>query len=144
MDNSSVDQLTQDAYNELAYYTLSHADPSFIHQEIVDAYAAQTADENTKSIKITFALIGLYLYLEKGFTGKQVQNAHMQLARRNKQWPTFSFPVKRGEITVLSVIKATPGTEKDAMIQKWCQSVWKAYSHHHKKVEELVNQHLFT
>jgi len=32
-------------YNELAHYTLSHPDPSFLHQHVVDAYAAQYADE---------------------------------------------------------------------------------------------------
>jgi hypothetical protein len=28
-------------YNELAFYTLSHPDPAFLHQHVVDAYAAQ-------------------------------------------------------------------------------------------------------
>ena len=36
----------QEQYNELSYYTLLHGDPSFIHQHIVDAYIAQTADAN--------------------------------------------------------------------------------------------------
>jgi hypothetical protein len=35
----------QDLYHELSYYTLAHPDPSFIHQHIVDAYAAQHADD---------------------------------------------------------------------------------------------------
>jgi hypothetical protein len=42
----------QEMYNELSYYTLSHSDPSFIHRNIVDAFAAQTAGENTKPIKL--------------------------------------------------------------------------------------------
>jgi hypothetical protein len=143
MDDSDIKQVTLEAYNELTYYTLSHRDPSFIHQEIVDAYAAQTADNDTKPIKITFALIGLYLYVEKGFTGKQVQNAHMQLAKMNKQWPSFSLPANKGDITALEVIKTNPGKERDLMIHKWCQSVWKAYSQDYKKIEELVTKYLF-
>jgi hypothetical protein len=45
----------QDTYNELCCYTLSHGDPSFIHQHVVDAYAAQTADDRSKPIGLTFA-----------------------------------------------------------------------------------------
>lgn len=54
-----------DICNELAYYTFAHPDPPFIHQHLVDAFAAETADESTKPMKITFALIGLYLHVEK-------------------------------------------------------------------------------
>lgn len=30
-----------DAYNQLRCYTLVHGDPAFIHQHVVDAFAAQ-------------------------------------------------------------------------------------------------------
>jgi hypothetical protein len=46
----------QETYNELSYYTLSHGDPSFIHQYIVDAYAAQYTDEKSKPIKVLLRL----------------------------------------------------------------------------------------
>lgn len=65
-------QSDQEAFNELSYYTLSHGDPAFIHQYIVDAYAAQHADEKSKPITVAFALIGLYLHIEKHYSGKQV------------------------------------------------------------------------
>lgn len=86
-------------FYELSYYTLAHPDLSFIQQHVVDAFAAQTASDDTKRIEITFALIGLYLYLERGYTGKQVQLAHMSLAKRNKEWPKFALPKLRGEVT---------------------------------------------
>jgi len=50
----------QERYDELACYTLAHPDPGFIHQNIVDAFGAQTATEADKPIKIAFALVGLY------------------------------------------------------------------------------------
>jgi hypothetical protein len=53
-----------DLFHELSFYTLSHGDPAFIHQNSVDAYTAQHADETTKPIAVVFALIGLYLHLE--------------------------------------------------------------------------------
>jgi len=63
---------SEDASYELCYSTLAHRDPSFIHQHVVDAFAAQNADEQTKLIKLTFALVGLYLHVETQFSGKQV------------------------------------------------------------------------
>ena len=39
-------------YEELAFYTLAHGDPAFIHQHVVDAWMLQTADETTKPIAI--------------------------------------------------------------------------------------------
>lgn len=132
----------QEDYDELSYYTLAHSDPAFIHQHIVDAYAAQTADKHTKPITLSFALIGLYLYLEKKFTGKGVQQAHMRLANKNKKWPIFLIPENIGSITVADVIKTKPGKERDAMIQKWCKAVWDAYSQDHKRVEKLINKYI--
>ena len=91
----------QELYNELACYTLSLADPEFIHQHIVDAFGAQRTDENTKPIGIAFALAGLYLYLEKNYTGRQVQLAHMKMAKRRKKWPKLELPQNRGDVTQL-------------------------------------------
>ena len=89
----------QDAYNELCCYTLAHGDRSFIHQHVVDAYAAQTADDRTKPIGLAFALIGLYLHVEKHFSGREVQRAHMLLAKHRRVWPSFPLPRNRGSLT---------------------------------------------
>ncbi len=119
----------QQAYSELAYYTLSKQDSYFIHQHIVDAYTAQAADSNTKPIGIVFSLAGLYLFVEKGFTGRQVQLAHLQMAKGDKLFPAISLPDDRGEITVPDVMAASPGDERDEMIRQWCISVWKAFAY---------------
>jgi hypothetical protein len=118
----------QDAYDRVRYYTLSLGDAEFIHQHAVDAFIAQNADENTKPIAITFALVGLYLHVEKGFTGKQVQQAHMELARAKRAWQRFALPVDRGSMTVVDVAAAPAGAERDRAIHEWCVSVWHAYS----------------
>lgn len=128
----------QEKYNELAYYTLAHRDPSFIHQYIVDAYTAQSADENTKPIALAFALIGLYLHLEKHYSGKEVQLAHMKLANQKKQWPVFVLPERRGDITISDVLSKEPGPERDLMIDKWCASVWEAYGASREKIIQLT------
>lgn len=128
----------QAVYDELCYYTLAHSDASFIHQHVVDASAAQTANENTKPIKLTFALVGLYLHIEKQFNGRQVQLAHMKLAQVKQEWPTFSLPKNRGAVTVSNVMASPAGPERDEMIHQWCVSVWDAFCENREVISKLL------
>ncbi len=113
--------------HELTYYTLGHPDLSyFIHQHVVDAYNVQQADENTSPIGIYFSLAGLYLFLENGYTGRQVQKAHMHIAMHKKPWPKITLPAYRGDIKVADVVQSLPGPERDQKIKDWCKSVWEA------------------
>lgn len=119
---------TQEAFHILCFYTLAHPDRDyFIHQHVVDAFHAQTATDHSKPISILYSLIGLYLFLEKGFTGKEVQLAHMQLAKNKPPGPSLSLPLERGTMTVVDVIKLPEGAVRDAGIRAWCQTVWDAY-----------------
>ena len=133
----------QDLFNELSYYTLSHRDPRFIHQHVVDAYAAQHANEQTKPVSVVFSLVGLYLFLEKGFTGRQVQQMHMRLAKRRKQWPRLPVPSgPRGAVTVAEVVAAPPGAARDEMVRAWCESVWKTWQASRLQIVNLLKQEL--
>src|SRR3954465_2158408 len=127
MDAQPNSASNRDAYHELSCYTLAHGHPSFIHQHVVDAFAAQEADEHTKPIALTFALAGLYLHVEKALSGRQVQLAHMKMARQKRLWPTFALPRERGAITAVDVMQAAPGGERDKAIDAWCASVWGAF-----------------
>lgn len=131
-----------DLYNELAFYTLAHPDPAFIHQLVVDAYAAQNAGETTKPIAIVFALIGLYLHLEKGFTGRQVQRAHMQLAKWPNTWTKPPLAQDRGEIRIEDVLAIEPGPGRDAMIERWCASVWECCQLSRPQIIEVARKYL--
>jgi hypothetical protein len=131
----------QDAYHELSAYTLTHGDPTFIHQHVVDAWAAQHAVEGGKPIGLTFALVGLYLHLEKGFSGRRVQRAHMEMARSKRQWPAFALPTSRGSLTAIDVMAASEGPTRDAAIDEWCRSVWGAFSASAPAVEALLRQY---
>jgi len=129
------------AYDELQAYTLAHGDPAFLHQHVVDAWSAQHADEQTKPIVLAFALVGLYLHLERGFSGRQVQRAHMALARRKRSWPSFTLPRERGTVTVSQVMAAPAGPERDEAIEAWCASVWAAFGDSHGTVAALLEEH---
>ena len=129
------------AYDELQCYTLGHGSPGFIHQHVVDAWAAQHADEQTKPIGLAFALIGLYLHVERRFSGRQVQRVHMKLGRRRRTWPSFPLPRERGSVTAVQVMAAQAGPERDKAIDSWCASVWDAFRDSHRAVAELLKHH---
>jgi hypothetical protein len=130
-----------DEYHALSCYTLEHGDPAFIHQHVVDAFTAQHADERTKPIGLTFALIGLYLHVERGFSGREVQRVHMALAKQKRAWPPFALPEHRGSITVIDVTAAAPCAERDDAIDRWCVSVWGAFASHRDTVIALLREH---
>jgi hypothetical protein len=112
-------------YDEIYVYAMSR--PGFLLQHVVDAFAAQTADGNTKPISIVFALAGLYLYVEKQFSGFEVQKAHTLLATRKRVWPEVPLPSERGSISVTDVLAANAGLERDHAIHAWCRSVWSSF-----------------
>jgi hypothetical protein len=132
----------QDLYHELSFYTLAHSDPSFLHQHMVDAYTAQHADETTRPIAIVFALVGLYLHIEKDFTGRQVQRFHIKLAKIRRQWVRPLLPKERGDITVRHVLAAAAGPSRDALIHSWCASVWEAWNDSHDDIANLAKNEL--
>jgi hypothetical protein len=130
----------QEAYHELSAYTLSLGDRTFLHQHVVDAWAAQHASVESKPIGVFFALVGLYLHVERSFTGREVQRAHMQLARRKEPWPVGALPAARGNVTALDVLAAPEGAARDAMIELWARSVWEAHAESRELVIEVLRR----
>lgn len=118
-------------FGELQAYTLGRGDPAFIHQHVVDAYAAQHTSGTSPNLRTAFALVGLYLALEKGSTGRNVQRMHMKLARIKREWPQFTPPVESADVTVRDVMQAAPGAKRDEMIIKWATAVWASWRHAH-------------
>jgi len=132
-----------EAFDELCAYTLTRGDAEFIHQHVVDAFAAQTADEFTNPIKLTFALAGLYLHVERRFTGREVQQAHMKMAQRKRDWPSFALPRERGSITAADVLAREAGVTRDAAIHSWSSAVWDAFRASKAAVEDLLSRYDF-
>ncbi|MEL6535151.1 MAG: DUF5946 family protein [Bacteroidota bacterium] len=118
--------LSSKHFDELSYYTFAHPDANyFIHQLVVDAQTAQTADNSTKKIGLVFAVVGLYLLNEKGYTGRKIQQAHAHLSQHKEALPEISLPTKRGDITIEDVLASTE--DRDEQIKAWSASVWQAY-----------------
>lgn len=102
-----------DLFMELTAYTQSLYDRSFPHQITVDTYGAQHAGPTSRNITTAFALIGLSLLFNWGYSGKQVQKAHMILANRFKDWPRLEPPKIKTILTVKDVVRAKDGGERD-------------------------------
>jgi hypothetical protein len=117
--------LEQTAYDELYAYTMGR--PRFILQHVVDAHRAQSATANTKPMALFFALAGLLLHVERGFSGHEVQRVHILLAKHQRQYPRIDLPADRGVIGPADVLAVAAGAERDAAIERWCRSVWAAF-----------------
>jgi hypothetical protein len=127
------------AYDEVYAYTMGR--PGFILQHVVDAFAVQTANEHSKPIGVVFGLVGLYLRVEKQFSGRQVQRVHMELGRRKRVWPVVRLPAERGGMTVVEVLAANAGSERDRAIDDWCESVWNSCIANRETIVTLLGEY---
>ncbi|HKW31543.1 MAG TPA: DUF5946 family protein [Candidatus Acidoferrum sp.] len=113
------------AYDEVYVYTIGR--PGFVLQHVVGAFVVQTANGDTKPMGVVFGLVGLYLHLKKQFSGRQVQEVHMKLGPRKREWPEINLPKDRGSMTVVDVLAVPAGAERDQAIDNWCRSVRKLF-----------------
>ena len=132
----------QELFDELCFYTLSLRDSEFLHQNAVDAFAAQHVNDDTKPIQAVFALIGLYLTIEKGLSGRQVQRAHMRLASQRKQWPKIVPNGRCATLSVKDVLNAEPGAPRDQAIRQWCAAVWETWESQRGQIVKLAREEL--
>ena len=139
MDMGSDSNNARAAYDEVYVYTMGR--PGFILQHVVDAFAAQNASEDSKPITVVFALLGLYLRVEKRFDGRRVQQVHKQLGDRKRDWPVVQLPNHRGRMTAADVLSAPVGADRDKAIDDWCQSVWTAFSANRETIIALLHEY---
>lgn len=110
-----------------------------LHQLTVDAYGAQHAGVPTPTISTAFALVGLHLALEEGWSGTAVRAAHQALAERHRDWPLFAIPAERGRLTIAHVAASTTPDEHAMRVQAWAASVWKAWRGAHDAVRSWAD-----
>lgn len=129
-------------FSDLSGYTVALQDPAFVHQHAVDAYEAQHAGGKTRPIAVVFGLIGLYLALEKGYTGRQVQLAHMKIAKIRRDWPALDPPPRPAQVTVRDVLRAPEGSGRETMIRQWMAAVWESWADRQQWVRETTDSML--
>ena len=65
----------------------------------------------------------------------------MELGRRKRAWPIVDLPDDRGAMTVVDVLAAAEGVERDAAIDAWCECVWTAYRGSRQAVVDLLREY---
>jgi hypothetical protein len=113
-----------------------------LHQLTVDAYAAQHAGGSAARIGVAFALIGLSLSLDEGWSGDQVRDAHQYLGATFKDWPGFAPAAERTWMTVYDVALASSPEEHARLVQRWASEVWAAWAPIHSDVLALIEARL--
>ena len=88
-------------------------------------------------------LIGMYLALEKGHTGRQVQRAHTRIAKARKDWPRLEPPVHPADLTVREILQTKTGAERESMIHRWMVAVWESWADRKDWVREITSSLLF-
>lgn len=121
-------------FGRLTAYNLQQASDDFRHQVAVDTYAAQHPGLPAKRVTLWFALGGLHLALEEGWTGRQVQVAHQRLSRLDKAGPDLDHLAVQSDMTVGDVMAARPGDERDTALMEWARAVWRAWSPSHAAI----------
>jgi hypothetical protein len=95
-----------------------------------------------KPVTITFALVGLYLIFERGYTGREVHRAHMLLGKLQKKWPRFESKIKGDEITVAEILQTISKDNFKEVLSRWGKSVWDSWKPEHENVKKLVDRYL--
>ena len=106
-----------------------------LHQLAVDAYGAQHGGDQTPAISVPFALIGLHLALDLGWSGNAVRGAHKYLADRSSAWPAFAVPEGPAWMTVADVAVAATPEDYSRLVKEWAVSVWAAWAHERDGVQ---------
>jgi hypothetical protein len=130
-------------YGEIVSYGALHAASlGRWYQVCVDSFGAQHVGENTAAITVAFALNGLYLVFERGFSGLQVREAHGYLANTVDSWDRLPRPGSVGAMTAFDVALAADPEEHAALVERWGRSVWESWTHVHDVVADLTDRQL--
>jgi len=105
-----------------------------LHQLTVDTYAAQHPGPNVPAIAVPFALVGLHLTLDEGWSGLAVRGAHGWLAEHHRSWPAFEPPDGFGALTADRVARAGSAEAHAHLVESWATATWAAWAAQHSRV----------
>jgi hypothetical protein len=128
-------------YHELSANFIMSPDLTFRTQHAVDAYGAQHSGSRVKNIRTAFSLIGLYLAVEREYTGRQVQQAHMELAKRNIKWSSFILPIRPYALSVADVLGVVEANRNE-MLMEWSKNVWDTWEEYHEWTRNICKSYL--
>ena len=101
-------------------------------QLTIDTYGAQHAGGATPPIRVAYALAGLWLAIEHGFSGEEVRAVHRRMGHPTGSWPAFDAPPPdRDWMTVVDVAEVGVRQHSESgharAAQRWAEEVWAAW-----------------
>ncbi|MGB7859193.1 MAG: DUF5946 family protein, partial [Acidimicrobiia bacterium] len=94
------------------------------------------------SLGVAFALIGLRLSLDDGWSGNQVRDVHRSLAAMALDWPEFAVPEQPATMTIFDVALADSEEAHADLVTRWAGAVWASWRARHDDIETLISQYL--
>jgi hypothetical protein len=109
-----------------------------IHRLTVDTYSVQhPGTPSRQSIQsVAGHLIGLFVVLELGWLPTQATQAIRNAVERSDQFVWLEPPQKRGDVTIVDVVKSTTLAEHEQAVQRWARSVWQSWRVHHSTIQQ--------
>jgi len=127
-------------YREVLAKQMGYITYRRIRQLTVDAYAAQHpgATERRPRQSIEVHLLSLYFLVEEWLDPRLATHRISQMLTERREFPRLIPPSTLGDITVHDVISATNQADQTARVEEWANSVWSAWSVHHRAVRDWL------
>src|SRR5207247_1652816 len=108
-----------------------------IHRLTVDTYSVQhPGTPSRQSIQsVAVHLVSLYLVLGCGFSSEKATEGIRRALHQRNQFVWLEPPSSPGDLTLLDVRSAVDFAQHEAMVKRWAESVWQAWSPHHETVQ---------
>jgi len=112
-----------------------------VHRLTVDTYAVQHPGQpSAQSIQsVGVHLIRLHLFLERGLSAEQANDAMLDAARFKKSFVRLEPPLHYA-MTVADVFAASAPEQHQQLVRAWAQSAWQAWSAHHDVVRQWAER----
>ena len=110
------------------------------HRLTVDTYATQHPGEDDRKQRqsVVVHLVGLCHRLEGGLDPQLLLAATQRLTAGKREWPRLT-PPSTYALTVVDVLTATTAEEHLALVRRWAQATWEAWSDEHATVREWAD-----
>jgi hypothetical protein len=108
---------------------------------VTDAYAVQHpgVPERRSIQSVNVHLVAMYLILEKGFPSDKTIEPMKRLIAKSPPWGWLDPPKPNGELTVADLVQLENVSDYEDGVERYAQSIWKAWQAHRVQVVNWAN-----
>lgn len=132
-------------HGELLGFQVQHPVMLRYHQLTADTYTAQHAGGPTPLLRVGYALTGLWLSIEHGFSGEDVRSIHRRMGRPTAAWPIFD-PPRPPQRWLTGIDVADAGVRQRSerghakAVAAWAESVWETWLREQPGTDDAVER----